>query len=96
MVHIYSSYSNYEFLLYDFVATRILFGCSLSPLHFICSVQASTVTTSLQQLLTLLSVIHVKRRYLYFTYLNMISLLFVYICVYIRATAEAEGVVMAM
>ena len=36
------------FMLYDFVATRISFGCSLGPLHFICSVQTSTVTTSLQ------------------------------------------------
>ena len=42
MVHIYQSYSINEFLLYEFVATRISFGCSLSPLHFI---QASTVTT---------------------------------------------------
>ena len=33
------------FMLHDFVATRISFGCSLSPLHFTCSVQASTVTT---------------------------------------------------
>ena len=32
-----------EFL--DFVATRISFCCLLSPLHFTCSVQASTVTT---------------------------------------------------
>ena len=78
MVHIYPSYSNNEFLLYDFVATRISFGCSLSPLHFICSVQARTVATLLQQLLTLLSVIHVIRWYLYFISLNMISLLFVY------------------
>ena len=65
MNHIYPCYSNNEFLLYDFVATRISFGCSLSPLYFICSVQASTVTTSLQQLLSLLSVIHGIRCYLY-------------------------------
>ena len=32
-------------MLHDFVATRISFGGSLSPLHFFCSVQASTVTT---------------------------------------------------
>ena len=76
MVHIYPSYSNNEFLLYDFVATQMPYGCSLSPLHFTCSVQASTVTTSLQQLLTMFFVIHV--------------------CLYIRATAEDEGEVMAM
>ena len=52
--------------LYDFVPIRVSFGCSLGPLHFICSVQASTVTTSLQQLLTLLLVVHVVRWYLYF------------------------------
>ena len=34
-----------SFMLHDFVATRISFGCSLSPLNFTCSVQASTVTT---------------------------------------------------
>ena len=67
------------------VSTRVLFGCSLSPLHFICSVQASTVTNLLQQLLTLLSVIHVThviRWCLYFISLNMISLWLVYMCVY--------------
>ena len=95
MVHIYPSYSNYEFLLYDYVPTQISFGRSLSPLHFICSVQASTVTPSLQQLLTLLSVIHVIRWYLYFISLNMISLLLVYMF-YIRATAEDEDEVMTM
>ena len=56
MVHIYPIYSNYEF--HVFVATRIQFGCSFSPPHFTFSVQASTVTTLLQRLLTLLSVIH--------------------------------------
>ena len=34
-----------SFVLHDFVATRVSFGCSLSNLHFTCSVQASTVTT---------------------------------------------------
>ena len=38
VVHIYPGYSNNEFLLYDFVATRISFDCSLSPLHFTSSV----------------------------------------------------------
>ena len=47
-------------------------------------------------LLTLRSVIHVIRWYLYFMSLNMISLLLVYICLYKTATAEAEGEVMAM
>ena len=95
MVHIYPSYFNDEFLLYDFVATRILFGCSLSPLHFICSVQASTVTTSLQQLLTVLSVLHVYvGTYILYLLTGFPNCLF--ICVYIRATTEAEGENMAM
>ena len=90
MVHINPSYSNNEFMLYDIVAIRISFGCSLSLLHFICSVQAISVTTSLQQLLNLLSFMHVITWYLYFISLNMI------ICVYVRATAEDKGEVMAM
>ena len=71
-----------SFLLHDFVATRISFGCSLSPLHFICSVQASTMTTSLQQLLTLLSVIHVIYTLvpiLYISYDFLIACL--YVCI---------------
>ena len=45
-------------LSHDFVTTWWLFSCLHCPLHF-CFVQASTVITLLQQLLTLLSVIFV-------------------------------------
>ena len=44
MVQIYPIIPVMCFMLHDFVATRISFGCSLSSLHFTCSVLASTVT----------------------------------------------------
>ena len=52
------------FLLHDFVATRIFFGCSLSPLHFLVLSKIALLPPYLQQLLILLSVIHVLRWYL--------------------------------
>ena len=81
MVHMYPGYSNNEFLLYDFVATRISFGCSRSPLHFTCCVQASTVTTSLQHLLTLLSVIFVIRWYIFYISLHDVLIVCLYVCI---------------
>ena len=75
MVHNHPSYSNNEF----YVVTRIAVGCSLGSLHFICSVQANTVTTLM---LTLLSVIHVILWYLCFMFLNMIFIIAsLYMCI---------------
>ena len=51
------------------------FSCT-DPLRFICSVQARTVTTSLQQQLTLLSDMHVTCWYYVLHFLNMIYLIF--------------------
>ena len=50
--------------------------------HFISSVQTSTVTTSLQQLLAQLSVTYVIRWYLCFIFLNMVLLVdCLYLCI---------------
>ena len=87
------------FMLHDFVATRISFGCSLSPLHLTCSVQASTVITAQQQLLTLLSVLeHVTCWYMYLCIIFSLHdfAYFLFIFLYKRTTAEAEGEVMSM
>ena len=55
-----------SFMLHDISATRISFSCSLGPLHFTCSVQGtcSTVTSLIQQLVILLSVINVTLWYI--------------------------------
>ena len=58
-----------------------LVGFSASPLYFICYVQGSTVATLLQQLLTLFSVIHVKRVVYMFYIFKQIFIFLVYECV---------------
>ena len=63
----------------------MLHKSSLSPLHFTCSIEASTVTTlpstHVQELLILLSVIHVTCLYLCIKVFNMLFLMF---CLYLR------------
>ena len=77
------------FMLHDFVATLISFGCSPSPLQFPCSVHASTVAT-------LPSIVaYPAFQYTCYMLVPMYNIfLFPYllfICMYIRSTAEAEG-----
>ena len=75
-------------MLHEFVITWLLFSWTHCPLHFICSVQASTVTTLLQQLLTLLSVTPVQ---CLVYILNTFMLIFCIVLFYFkRVTSDIE------